>query len=60
MVEHTIIEDENKKAHDLYYKLHMISDKHYPQEVVIRTEYGDCTQILKIRFDEHQEVNNDH
>lgn len=22
MVEHTIIEDENKKAHDLYYKLH--------------------------------------
>lgn len=39
---------------------HLISDKYYPQEVVIRTEYGDCTQILKIRFDEHREANNDH
>ena len=40
---------------------HLLSDKHYPHEVVIRTEYGDCTQVLKIRFDDgHREAHDDH
>lgn len=39
---------------------HLISDKQYPLEAVVRTEYGDCTQILKIRFDKHQEAHDDH